>query len=350
MSEESDSPKDRVERLLRQWGTVEAVREATARATQAPLRRTAGHLAVLRWVPVAAAALLLVAAVGVFVASRVRQAPEPVLALREATPPQEIKELHTELAHVQDELRRSQSALTKAKRELAVQADRLKAALAHFEEEKADLIARAEQERTELRQSVTEKESQLNAALAELKDARSRTETTSQQLASSREELVEARKQFAAQTEHLRAMHSQAVAARREVEIQLTSLRDQQAEMMTNFRALLLAVASSSQSRLHALRAPATHSRLIQRCAALRGAAHSETTRQLLDKLEVVLTRLDLLDAQDADAVASFARSVRRAGLLQQIEDVLAATEEGPEVQTWLFEAQLILIGAARVG
>ncbi len=325
MSEESDSPKDRVERLLRQWGTVEAVREATARATQAPLRRTAGHLAVLRWVPVAAAALLLVAAVGVFVASRVRQAPEPVLALREATPPQEIKELHTELAHVQDELRRSQSALTKAKRELAVQADRLKAALAHFEEEKADLIARAEQERTELRQSVTEKESQLNAALAELKDARSRIETTSQQLASSREELVEARKQFAAQTEHLRAMHSQAVAARREVEIQLTSLRDQQAEMMT-------------------------HSRLIQRCAALRGAAHSETTRQLLDKLEVVLTRLDLLDAQDTDAVASFARSVRRAGLLQQIEDVLAATEEGPEVQTWLFEAQLILIGAARVG
>jgi hypothetical protein len=89
---------------------------------------------------------------------------------------------------------------------------------------------------------------------------------------------------------------------------------------------------------------------MIQRLAGLSGEVKSDQMRQLLDRVEAVLTRLDLMDADQPDSRESFYRLVGQGNLEGRIDEALAAPAQAGDVTNWLFEAKLILMGGPNAG
>ncbi|MBN2581911.1 MAG: hypothetical protein JXL80_02510 [Planctomycetes bacterium] len=347
-------PQDRVEGLLRQWGAEEAARQAAGDglpsrvAAAVPGRRTGGMSLLVRWAPLAAAAALVIIAGGLFVATygvRTDRASVPSLhAVETDVPRLMIRELESRLADTEAALQQSQKKLATATELLAEAKAARTATPLTMEGGAAD-------------SNLGKQRRQYDGPLGD--DGRRLEETREQasQLAEVRGELEKIRHEFAAETSRLRSLYEETVAANGRLETELGTMKARQAAVLDHLRRGPLAAAAAQNwsyappvDGLWRGEAARDVGDLLQRGTALREKAVGEPVRLLFDRIEVVLTRLSLLDARDAAAGESFAALVRRSGLDEEIGKVLNAADQPADVQAWLLEVQLVLMGARHAG
>jgi chromosome segregation ATPase len=313
---------------------------------------------VLRWGPLAAAAALLLAAGAVFYHPRHAAAPRAG---------------ESDVAGLRQQLDRSREGLAAAEAKLASQArrhegtlDELRAALARLEEnDKARQQAEAaleslqgrctrlEEENTALDLALADMQKEFNAANRDLKELKQGSKdilAKAEQLEPTRKRLKTVLELYKSETQRLQEMHSEARASLREARQQIQLLKARQAALLADVQGAYLAPARPAEMTLRTRQQAARRSMMVRRCAELREVAGSEDTRRLLDTLEVVLIRLDLLNPDDPDVVRSFAALVRESNLLEEIDDALASGRDVPQVRILLVEARLILMGAQHVG
>ena len=341
MNEENEQLYDHLEPLLRRWGAKEAVELAEMgdlASSPAPAVRPAA--AMHRWWPLAAAAILFVTSIALFVVSQYRPASGPVqdgtTAMQEET-----KRLKSELMLVQ-------SSLDKANERLIAQKE-------SFEQQLASLRKTFGAERNAL---ATETEERLRALSTAVDEKKSLLERAAGQLAASEQELAElekrvqgsetARTQMLGQIAQLREQQQAAAQARIDAESKLAAIEGERSAWMNGIVNFVKASAAAGQDSLQTRQAAARQGRLLERCALLRVQARDEKTKDLFDTLEVILTRFDLLDAQNDSDLVSLARLISRAHVSDQINNVLEVQTEPEEVNVWLVETNLMLTGVDR--
>jgi hypothetical protein len=86
---------------------------------------------------------------------------------------------------------------------------------------------------------------------------------------------------------------------------------------------------------------------LAARARALRDELRGPAARRLLDRLEVLLVRLELIDAGDPGDRAALEELVAETGVAGEVERVLAAGEAPAEVREWLRRSRSVLAGEA---
>jgi len=358
MTDEANNTKERLEALLRRWGAEEALRRAEPPAA-GPEARTAGRgtlrIVLLRWGPVAAAAMLLMASVGVYVAGRGENRGVA------ATPPPkphatgELRRLRDELAAVQGTLSQREAKVTA----LAGLADQVRSLQQQIEQQKerhkaelANLLADANSVRqagaalavkltaAEKRVEALEKDKQaLAVAAAELPKVRAELAAVEQRLAGATDKIAANRRRS-----------EQAEAALAAARSEMERLRDKHSAVVATFQRTFLASVAPAASGLAARQEAAKARRMLERLGELPEQAENESIRQLLARLEVVLTHLDLLSAERAGSGAAFGRLLRRGGVEAQIDEALAAGAGSGPVRALLLEAKLILMGAGDAG
>lgn len=358
MNEKADKTDERVEHLLRRWGDDEAAsRTETGPPPQVVIHPRGGEVQhpsssrVLRWGPLAAAALLLIAAGVLFVASRTTDDQEQSQQLTA-----KIGELESALTDARTALEKSQAAMGAAEAELAggkrdaqaleIQLAELRTALSS----QGTALETSEARRGELEAKLLAGQSALAAARDELK----RTESDRAAAVKRRGEVeVELKRTgermtaLAGETDRLRKMNDETVARANEARSELAMLKARHAVILLDVQKAYLATRSSEMG-VKGRQEAGRRARMIERYSELRLSSGDAATGRLLDRLEVMLTRLDLLDAYDVDATETFAEMFARSGIEAEIDKTLGGGLVGPAVRMWLFEAKLILSGASR--
>lgn len=377
----TDKPKnqtDRLERMLRQWGADEAGRNASPPAMPAldgAGRSKSRMQGLLRWAPLAAAAILLAASgVVLYVSSLSERSQKPgdVVGERKAPPAMastapvgrptdddRIVELEKQAADLRGQIEAANARLAELPG-IAAEAGRLRAQI-------DDLRKRHEAEVTRLtaaseaRQLQARKEAQKQAGLiklaelkiAELETARRVLQAAADEGALAKEQVAALHKRLAAAGEELTRRRTaidavEAKLAESKGEFQRMAIR--QREIVAAFQRTYLASVAPGQTGLEARKTAVRARQMLDRLTKLSGEGRSENTRQLLDRLEAVLTRLDLINADRAADTQSFSRLLGQGDLQRQIDDALAAPDQVADVKNWLFEAKLILMGATNAG
>jgi len=106
-------------------------------------------------------------------------------------------------------------------------------------------------------------------------------------------------------------------------------------------------LAAPDRDGMAAVQAAAANRDLLTRCQIARQGAGDQRTIGLLDQLEVILTRLELLDVGSDKAVSGFMALTRAEGLRESLAEV-QATAETKATKMLLLEVQLLLRGADR--
>jgi uncharacterized protein YlxW (UPF0749 family) len=357
MNADPNNSNDRVEGMLRRWGADEAARTTPVPAAPGrPVRRKRRPSPVWRWIPLAAAALLTLAAAGLFVASL----GERSAAERAATEDRaELGRVRTSLDKANATVATAATELNASREESRKQADRAVRAEARTAELQT-LLDGSGGSLTEATKLVASMQKSLDAKGKQIEDLSASVSSLEKEVAAADKALAESRgktrtdpsRQAAAMEElnRMRDMHSQALAAERKVRGELQILAARKQAMWADFQRAYLSAAAPGDVGLAARQAAARRSSLVKRCGALQRDVTSEPTRKLFDKLEAVLTRLDLLDPYEPRSVKSFTTVVRGGGLLGEIDASLASRTMTDDVRAWLFETRAILMGADRVG
>ena len=369
MSDEPDNSNQRLEGMLRKWGAAEALRTTEVGAAPAPPlpgRRDVSNL-VLRWAPLAAAAVLLIAAVAFFIATE--KGPGVAVAPRiedmgPGGPGPTTVSAAKALQRLRDENAEMRKQLDRQQRQLAAMGelqDKLKTIEGDLTKARSDLESERARHRTdvqELMASVKARQKDLGELKGKVdslgkrvdaaEKARDAALAAAKELPAVKVQLAAVENRLAAAADELTRVRKLQVAAEKAAEknrqeLALAKAREQQ--MLSAFRGPYLATAAPGEEGLRAAQVTAGSRRMLARCAELRGDVRSETTRLLLDKLEVVLTRLDLLDTSDAVAAESFLKLIAAGDLPGQIDAAMGADAETRGVRSWLFEARLILMG-----
>lgn len=115
-------------------------------------------------------------------------------------------------------------------------------------------------------------------------------------------------------------------------------------------RDVYLTAVAPSRHGMEAAQTAARKSRLLQRCAALQTEMQNEAMRNLLDRIEAVLLRMDFLNADDVTGVFRFEDQLRQSDLLPTITASVPRASDNRNLQLFLAEVDLILSGVQRVG
>lgn len=374
MTEKSDNQTDRLERMLRKWGADEAERNAVPPAMGGregePARSTSTMRHVLRWAPLAAAAMLL-AASGVVLymgghmqepASLDRAAKEPPAPGMPNTAPPGVQPEDDRIRKLEQEagdLRRQIEVANAKVAELtglAVDAGKLRGQLDEFRKQhEADVVRLTAAAKAEQRKAL-DQAGKLEAAtlkIAELEVGRRVLQATAGEAGVAKEQVADLRKRLtAAANELTRRRKAEEAAEAKLAEARLESKRMamRHREIVDAFQRTYLASVAPGQTGLEARKTAVRTRQMLDRLAKLSGDVSSDGTRQLLDRLEAVLTRLDLVDAGRAGDAQSFSRLLGQGDLERQIDSALAAPGQAEDLKNWLFEAKLILLGGANAG
>ena len=119
---------------------------------------------------------------------------------------------------------------------------------------------------------------------------------------------------------------------------------DVAAELVT----LYLTTVAPNETGMAGVQAVARNRLLIRRCGELRRRVGETETGRVIERLEVVLTRLALLDVEDASEVEAFAAATRT-GSLRAMLAIARQQAEDEQSRLVLLEIQLILLGVDRV-
>ncbi len=351
MNAQRPSSKQPLEAMLRRWGLEEAA--ARAEVGSAPLPRPGGRrLVLLRWAPLAAAAGLLVAA-GLFywhAETRRGKAADGNARLSGAVAAATARQ-KKDLAAMRAALERIRSQLTAAEARLAklpTDRDAMMARLARLQEDfsaQEQELAAAKRRQAELQAAAAAKDAELRkmkTALGQLQKVQHDLAEARRQIQQHRTELSDLQGKLTGVTTEAARLNERlrsAVAVREKLTGELAAMNAWQDVMLR----------TSQQEYLAARQVIARRSRLLQRCGQLRPLVRGEAAGPLFDRLEVLLTRLDMLDASDADAIQSFQSLLRQSELSKRIGEALASAEE-PEILAWLTEARLVLTGVGHAG
>jgi len=377
----TDKPKnqpDRLERMLRQWGADEAGRTTVTPAM--PAFDGAGlsksrMRTVLRWAPLAAAAILLAAScVVLYVGSLPGRVREPaVVDGASKVPPatastvpssrpaddDRILELEKQAADLRGQIATASTRIAELTG-VAADAGKLRTQLdelrKQYETGLAKWTAALDVQRKEALAEVGKQAGRIKAAelkIAELETARRVLKTAADEGDLAKEQVSDLRKRLVAAGDELTRRRKTVEAvevklAKANGESQRMAVRQQ--EIIDAFQRTYLASVAPGQSGIEARKTAIRARQMLDRLAKLSGDVRSDNTRQLLDRLEAVLTRLDLINADRAGDAQSFSRLLGQGDLQQQIDDALGAPGQAAEVKNWLFEAKLILMGEPNAG
>ncbi|MCD4824849.1 MAG: hypothetical protein K8S55_09580 [Phycisphaerae bacterium] len=305
---------ERLDRMLRQWGTAEATGKVDVPPMPERSRRTTRPA--MRWWSISAAiAAALVVGISLYM--------------------------------YQDGLAddRVNEAVTQREREHQVRIKRLQRDIETLRAESAGQVCRLEAELTkakadaadELQYQLGEKQ-KINEALA------AKFKAMKQKLA--RPDMVRKHKKalagMASELERTRRMQQKQAGELKTLRSELDKARTQNTVIARRMRAIYI---GSDKTGIAALQDVLRRNRLLRRCGPLRRKMAVRQDQLVMDKVEAVLTKLVLLDARDVSAAVAFRRMVARSKLRGQI-DVLAASPRSSEaLRTWLTEVNLILAG-----
>jgi len=364
MSERPDKPNERLEALLRQWGADEAGEVAKAHLTPVPQPVRVGSV-LFRWAPIAAAAVLFIAAGTMFVISQIDDRPSmmdeaarsvagPVMP--EATAADlkaDNKALATANAILKGERIGLKEALEEAKGQVAAMGDVHKTELVKLQLELEGSSASF--------QAAVEgaKKAQLaqQAKAAELVIVAGARDKALADLKASGQELVRQKSMIDDLTRRetqLKAESAEAtrilMAANEKVATELASEKRRTGRLRVEFARLYLAVGAPGEVGLAARKTTAARMRLAERGAALRRKCNDDEIKDLLDRVDVALTRLAMIDVSDPASSQRFTALVTKAALESRIERTLAMDPKQPGLRGWLRETRMILVGVGDVG
>ncbi len=328
MSKKNAQENDRLEHLLRKWGADQAASQTKTPGGLVPTRYYSRDFSLVRrWAPLAAAAALLVASTAVLYlsfaeSSRGRLVAESTNGGKVAQLLERQKQLEVQLA----------------------QQRRI------FEAEKAELVNETKTQIDALSQTIAEGQDRLEAALSLIGEKERELVDRKVELTKARKQLEGLSRQFETEAAKLRRDNKAAVGAQRDLENELEAIRAQVASRSRAFNSLYLATTVAEGRGFPKRQLLARQNRIIERGGELRKNVRSESTRMLFDTLEVLLTRLDLLDPQNTDEVASFAALLNSIDLVRRIDVILTSGVKNPSVRAWLIETRLILGEVKSVG
>jgi hypothetical protein len=362
MNDKNDPTRRRVEDLLRQWGAGEAASQAAGELSEPPSpkprRRRAGVL--LRWAPAGIAAALLLAAGALFMSTPMDRhgASGPVTLVRKSPPADSEHTVPRTQPDLSGELTEARNALAEAM--VQKQADDLKIKKllgrltrqgdqfthdrekwALLETKLTSMIAKSEQSaidaKTELRK--------VEKALASARAAGIRTATDAEELKSLKVRLAAAAKELKRQRDTFRSAN----AERKKVNEAFASLKARHQAALDQIRRVYLAASAPDKTGLAALQAAMKLRGLLPRCIALQRKARTDADKKLLQRAEVALMRLGLLDLSDTSAVSAYITHLAKSDLIASLDVALGPLAADAVTQDWLFETKLILTGVQRV-
>jgi chromosome segregation protein len=322
---------------------------------------------VLRWASLAAAAVVVIGACGLYLAATNESfAPlARMIGFSGDTLPeqrQEIGRLRKQAADWQTrgEAAEKQAAeLADLPRKLADLQARFDANSASHAETVRKIAADAKARQAEaalLGQAKADLETKLHAAdeklAAAAQDAKALAETAAE-VTKARADLAAVRTRLTAAAAELQRVHTQQQKAESEsvtARQQVAAIQARHAEVVAAFQRTYLASTAPGEQGLQARKTAARVRHMIDRCAALSAASGDQSTRALLARLEAVLTRLDLLNPDRPGAGEGFWKLIGRDELQRQIDQALSAGGQSQDVRNWLFEAKLILSGENNAG
>ena len=358
MTDNQDNSSDRLETLLRQWGAEQAAGAAPighAPPVAAPRRPGRALAAIRRWAPLAAAAVLLIAAGWLYVeARRLRRHGDGGIAHVPTTSPggaprpdDERRARLTELTQRLAETDRQLASLAPLPGKLEDLRTQLGAEKARHRTAAGKLSAEVAA-RDKANRELADKMAGSDRRIAALEKQRDSFRKTASELPRVEAQLAALQKRLqtaAVELERVGKLHESAREAHAAAQRELSLVRARQAGIFAAFQRTYLAANAPGEDGLRARKTAARARRMVERCALLYRRAGDEAGRRLLEKLEVVLTRLELLDTERVGAQTAFSRLLESSGLTGQIEQALAATDSTDQMRAWLMEAKLILIG-----
>ena len=366
MSETPDNPtgegplpgdqQAQIEDALRTWGADEAAAspgvpefDAAALSTKRRTMRFARQ-----WGPsIAAAAMLLVSVWLYFSAPSGQDRPA---STRENLTPEQTRQLEVmlkaerqrfdkHLADVKTELGRAVARADAAERLLAETANypqKLEAELrkAH-QAERERLLAEAERKMQLLRLELASLGPRLRESEQSLEAVRDLAERLEKDLNLTRAEREQLESRLAAMQ---RQFDEAQVAERRALAAAAQSRRADE-QFLQEVQQAYLSAGAPGRSGLVARQSAARQARLLERADDVTRQVGSVPTRRLMDTLELLLTRLDLLEAgREADRQA-FKELLEQTQALARIDEALHTPTEPARVRTWLLEVKLVLMG-----
>ncbi|MGB2821894.1 MAG: hypothetical protein WBF17_13000, partial [Phycisphaerae bacterium] len=165
--------------------------------------------------------------------------------------------------------------------------------------------------------------------------------------------LGELQTRLAAATEEVarvRKEQSAVVAAAEEAKRQADLWKVREQELVLAFQQTYLASVAPGAQGLSARKTAASTRRMVGQIPEILPGVQSDSTRQLVNRLEVVLIRLEFLDTERVGAENTFLELLGRSDFPKQIDEALQSGGEPQRVRAWLLEAKLILMGAGHVG
>jgi len=325
-------------------------------ATQGPVGIKPGTLhIVLRWAPLAAAAVMLIAAAWLYINSGRphEQAADKGIASRmpNAIAAEAKMGLDQRLAKLQAERDQALAALRQMRAATTQQAGLQRAlTVAQQAAEKAHAeLGKAQADKKVL----TDQVNGVNDRLAELDKRLTKSDADRVLLEGQRDKLLASTPRVqdrldaaVAELTATRKQFEQAQQDAAKVQEEIALLKIRNAELAEQTRNLYLGALAGDERGLAGARVAVVKSRILQRLAAARKQA-SPDSLQLVDGLEVVLMRLSTLEAQDPIQVASFRKLMADSKIAAALERALAAKPPATLGQL-LREAQIIITEAQR--
>lgn len=352
MGDETKKPGDAMERLLRRWGAGESVRDAQGLDLQPP--NVSGSRPkmefVLRWSPLAAGLMLAIWG-GLFYvgAKSLPQVPLEV-ALHTGTSQQQAEAAKTALQTLREEMDKNERGYVAKMEELARQAQAGEAKAADLDKavkvQQAQLTATQERVTKLTAAATTQKRDAEEALAAAAKKAESERDTLAAKLSATEDQLLSTRVRLTAAAAELtqkQKQYDEAVASAKAAQDGVAAAKAKQFLDLELVQRSILSAAAPGQQGLRARQVACKQLKLTDRLTNLRNV--NESTRKTLDRLEVVLIRLETMDANDARAAQSFGKLLTEGKVLERLDEALAMRQDA-EAQQWLFEAKMILMGA----
>ena len=349
MSEANDSPDPKLERMLRRWGAEEAAaRAAIGRAPRPAPEAAASRKPPARgwagWLFGLAGALAVAAGVVVgflVLMGRLSEARNDAQRLsREAGESRGAAEdlqrrLDNTVRHAADdakELQRRAGQFASDANDREILAGNLKVRLADAERDAnarqaeltrvSALLAKADQTMSEQASALKKAEEANQAASVKLEVAIGENKVS------------------------LKAIDD-AVAAVKKAQTDVEDLKVRQSALWSDFRQAYLAAAAPGETGLKAAQTAVRQSRLIERCGKVRQAVDA-AQRPLMERLETVLTKLEMVDAGNFDSEGMFRSLLHSSGVQKQIDDAIESRTLAPVARSVFFEAKFVLGGADR--
>jgi outer membrane murein-binding lipoprotein Lpp len=347
MSEPNDNAEAKLERLLRRWGAEEAAdRAPIGRAPHAPAAEPSpqpvARGSLLPWVGMLAVAAAAVVGFIILFGKLSGTADEVDRQSRRA------RQLQASVDDLERQLKSARQATTRSVQDVANQMDQLardaneaRVIAASLRASLAFADAESNQAALKLARSVDELAQwprRLAAETARVTGALEEANVVKLRLSSAAGEL-----------DRVHRSEANALTATNAVRLELADLKARDVAAWNDFQQAYLAAAAPGETGLRAAQTAVRKTQLIERLGKVRAAADAPQ-RALLEKIEVLLTRLVMVEPSTFVSEDMFHSLLRTSGVLKQIDEAMASPTLAAPVRSIYFEARLILSGAERVG